>query len=764
MKKPLKITLIVLASIIGLLLLIEWIGSPIAKHVVQNHSEQWIGRKVSIGSLHVCPFIGSVRIKNLSCTDELLPPDSVAANPVGEFVRFDELYVRISLLRLIGKDVYLRKIHLTNFDINIWSDNNRFNFSDIPQRFSSSDTIQQEEPDTVPSRWTVDLNDIRLKGGHIAYADRRKNHQWDIENVNLTVPGLHFGNRQSDAGLSLDLPDNGGNLRLRGAYNMASNMYSLILDLTDIDLQQAEPLLKEYFNFHSLRALLSGHLLASGSLDDIMGVRVQGNADLHNVLLKDEDRDEVLSLNSLAVHINQVSPGPKVFNFDSITVDSLHLNFLRTKNYTTLSRLLDVPQDTAAAVADTIAKTNDAQPQQATATATAANSGKQPLVKVGKFQVKNTSVHYVDKTLFSRFTYDIRSINAKADNLTLNGDNHVLLRGQLPNGGSFLANFRGGIDFRHSTSRIVAILKNVQLKDLSPWVEYMFAYPVKSGTLSVTSDNTIRRGELDATEKIEIYDFKLGKKNNRLDAEMKSVPLKAGIDLMTDVNGKINMDIPITGDLSSPKFSLGKIIGRAIGNALLKATAAPFVAIAQAANKDVGDLTQILIEPLQPDFSLEQYKKLDAIAGMMNEHEELSLTLYQQFNLNDAVNEQAVFNLKKEYYLSERTDLPEGPLTLVDIDKIRAIKDNNSAFNAFIEPKVGKKGNLTKRAVNYYTTDSLQAQVLQQAERRNRFVLRYMTEQQHVDKKRLQAITAPQEELNTYKGKQRYEVRGEQEE
>ncbi len=747
MKKTLKIAVIVTGSILLLLLLIEFVGSPIAKVVVQNHSEQWIGRKVEIGGLHVCPFNGSVRIKNLHCTD---------AGSDNEFVGFRELYVRASLFRLIGKDVCLRRIHLTDFNVNIWSNDTCFNFSDIPQRFASNDAQQPQEPDTTPSSWTIDLNDIRLRGGKIAYQDRKRHNEWNIENVNLVVPGLHFDNQQSDAGLSLDLPDNGGNLRLRGAYNMSSNMYSVIFDLKDIDLTQAEPIVKEYLNIHSFHAWLSGHLLASGSLDNIMGVRVQGNAQIDNLELKDEDRDPVVTLRQMAVKLTEISPGPQVYNIDSVLVDSLHVNFTRAQNYTTLSRLFDVEESEEEQEVDTI-ETESAPP------ATQPTVSNQPTIKIKNFRLTSSSVNYVDKTLFSKFNYNIRGISASANNVNLTGDNHIVLRGLLPHGGSFLANWRGAVNMEKGNTRIVAMLKNVQLEDLSPWVEYMFAYPVKEGTLSVTSDNAIRKGVIDATEKIEIYNFKLGRKNNRLDAELKNVPLKAGINLMTDVNGKINLEVPITGDINSPKFSLGKIIGRAIGNALLKATAAPFVAIAAAANKDVGDLTQIQVDMLQPDFALEQYRKLDAIAQMMKEHEELTLSLYQQFNLQDAIQEKAVFNLKRAYYESQHTDLPPGPLTLVDIDRIRAIKDNNSGFAAFIEPMVGKKGGLQKRAVEYYTADSLQTQVLQDANQRNQFVVRYLTEQQGVNKHSVTAITAPVDELADYKGKSRYEIRGETE-
>ena len=62
--------------------------------------------------------------------------------------------------------------------------------------------------------------------------------------------------------------------------------------------------------------------------------------------------------------------------------------------------------------------------------------------------------------------------------------------------------------------------------------------------------------------------------------------------------------------------------------------------------------------------------------------------------------------------------------------------------------------------IQTYTADSLTTEVMRFADMRNRFVVRYLTEQQGVSKKQVEALTAPEDELMGYKGKSRYEVRG----
>ena len=745
MKKSFKTLLIILAAIATLLLVIRFVGSPIAKMVIEKNSERWIGRQVEIGSLSVSALTGNVRIKDLRVTDE---------NDTTTFASWDKLYVNISLIRLIGKHVYLRHIHLTDFDINVWNDGQRFNFSDLPRRFAPDDTTAVQ--DTTPSSWRISLNDIRLREGNISYEDKSRAQNWNFEHLRLDVPGLKFGAGQTDAGLRFELPDDAGSVTLRGAYNMQSNMYSLIADLKDIDLHFLLPVVQDQISAGGLDGWLEAHLVAHGSLDDVMGVQVQGNVNIESLELRDADKHTCAEIGKMALAVNNIVPKTMSMQFDSLVVDSMILNITRDKYGNTISKLLEAPEkpdsDSISQQPDTLQQSNEPASKQSVS----------PKLSIGKLLVRNSQVNYTDKTLFSKFNYKLRGIRISAQNLTMDGNNHIVLNSNMPGGGSMMLNWRGSLDYKKKDARVVAVLRNVQLEDLSPWTEYLFACSVNKGILSLTSDNTLHAGIIDGMQKIEIIDFKLGRRQNRLDAEFKSVPLKSAIALMTDLSGKILIEVPVQGDLSEPKFSLGKVIGRAIGNTLLKATAAPFVAMAQAQNIPISDLNQMQVDLIQPDLSLEQYKKLDIFAKMMQEQPNVTLKMIQQFNLKNAIEEQAVFNVKKAFYEQNNHDAI-GSLTLLDIEKIKKINNSDPQLKVFADNLLGKRGTLTNRAVNYYTADSLEIQVMQGAAQRNEVLIRYLTKQQNIKEKRLSIITDEKDNLEKYKGQNRYEVISEME-
>ena len=52
--------------------------------------------------------------------------------------------------------------------------------------------------------------------------------------------------------------------------------------------------------------------------------------------------------------------------------------------------------------------------------------------------------------------------------------------------------------------------------------------------------------------------------------------MKLAVALLKDRDGKIELDIPVSGDLNDPKFSVGGIILKVIVNLLVKAATSPF--------------------------------------------------------------------------------------------------------------------------------------------------------------------------------------------
>ena len=112
MKKLLRIVGIVLAALAALLILVflcgTLFGGCAARNYVNNHGEDLLGRKVNVDGVGVNLFTGHVKVKGLTVYED---------DGESTFAGFDTLDVGVSLLRMLGKTVYVRHLTLAGLDV-----------------------------------------------------------------------------------------------------------------------------------------------------------------------------------------------------------------------------------------------------------------------------------------------------------------------------------------------------------------------------------------------------------------------------------------------------------------------------------------------------------------------------------------------------------------------------------------------------------------------------------------------------------------------
>ncbi|MCQ2345195.1 MAG: DUF748 domain-containing protein [Paludibacteraceae bacterium] len=533
MNKCIKIILILAAVIIGLLLLIMAV-SPIAKHVVEKHSQDWIGRDVTVERIFINPFNGSVTIDGFACKEQ---------NRTTDFLAFQQLYVNAKLWKLLGKNVDLQHIHLTDFTGEVLNGDSCFNFTDIINRFSKD---SQEVTDTMPSKWHVALNDIRLINGKLVYIDVPRDKQWSIDNVNLQIPGLYFGPQQSNAGLQFNLPE-GGTVALTAGYVMTTRRYALTLNMDTVNTDIALPFIQESLPVSELGADLSGWIHIDGSLDNLKDMIATCDLRLDGLILPFVDKKMTIMA-------------------DTITVNMLN------------GRLLE-----HGFAADTI-------------------------------RVGLENLTYDDRSMAKPFTYTITSLSLSGDELKTGGEtNQIFLNAGLLHGGKLKVDYAGNLDLKNGQNAIFLKLTDTKVKDFSPFAESYMGYPLEDGVLAFQSTTAINCSRLNSSNLVNIDRMMVGNQMKPTDAPYKNIPLKLGVNMLKSSKGMIVMDLPITGDLSSPKFKLGQVIGRV----LLKVFFGPLMGLRDDRKMISGDEYGQMMELLGED-SVALIQAADTIAAVEN--------------------------------------------------------------------------------------------------------------------------------------------------
>jgi len=116
--------------------------------------------------------------------------------------------------------------------------------------------------------------------------------------------------------------------------------------------------------------------------------------------------------------------------------------------------------------------------------------------------------------------------------------------------------------------------KDIELSPMSPYSGKYAGYGIEKGKLSLDLKYHIEKRKLEAENKIFIDQFTFGEKVDSPSAT--KLPVKLAVALLKNRKGEIDLDIPVSGSLDDPKFSIFGIILKIILNLLAKAATSPF--------------------------------------------------------------------------------------------------------------------------------------------------------------------------------------------
>ena len=715
MKKWLKITLIIVCSILLLLIVALSLVAPVAKSYVNSHGKELVGRRINVERLRVNALAGRVRIYDLTLFEE----DDTTA-----FFAFDTLDVSVKLRKLLVDELFVRHITLAHPRVRVIQSGNRFNFSSIIDHFASD---EEKPDDTTSSDWRLGFYNIRLSEGEIFYADSRLGSEWDLKNLNLKVPGVYFdGSENTDAGLALQLAD-GGTLRTDASLNMDNNNFAVNVELEKFALSNVRAYLADFMNVGKVEGLLNADIDVKGNLSDIMKMDIGGTVNLSGVDIRDGGKERVLACNALDIAVNRINLDQNLFDVKSLTIDGLSSHFDVYENGSNFSRLFVGNEN------DNENENEDEKAAQAAGEAEAAAPSKPMQLRVGTFKINDAEFTYNDYTLPEAFSFPVKMLNVSADNLTTSGDNNARLFAQLPHGGTAMVRWHGNISDWKRNQNLVLNIKNLQLKDLSPYSVGYLAYPLTDGTFSFTSENSIRNSQLEGRNNLDLYNPMVGEKRKDVDAQVK-IPLKAALYVLKDKDDKVQFDIPVAGNIDSPEFSYMKIVWKTLGNLLVKVATSPFRAVSKALGVS-GNLEFIAFDPLQAQFNSEQYSTLNKMVEVLHYDTSIVVTFEPQINALASAKAQSLYLLKEEYYMSRHPEkantaiLPQAVL----FGEVSAITVKDTGFVAFLQTKgLGKRPtdkDVQRLAERLYPKDAAMSSLEIVAGYRNEFLKRFFAGQ-----------------------------------
>jgi uncharacterized protein involved in outer membrane biogenesis len=117
-------------------------------------------------------------------------------------------------------------------------------------------------------------------------------------------------------------------------------------------------------------------------------------------------------------------------------------------------------------------------------------------------------------------------------------------------------------------------MKDLDLSPATPYSGKYAGYTIEKGKLSFDLQYLIVKRKLDSKNNIFIDQFTFGDKVESPQAT--KLPVKLAVALLKDRKGEIRLDLPVSGSLDDPKFSVWGVILKILVNLISKAATSPF--------------------------------------------------------------------------------------------------------------------------------------------------------------------------------------------
>lgn len=228
------------------------------------------------------------------------------------------------------------------------------------------------------------------------------------------------------------------------------------------------------------------------------------------------------------------------------------------------------------------AKTDAAAAAQAPPAPAEAGAERRPLIRIGGIALERGNVNFTDNFIKPNYSANLTgvggTIGALASDSTapaelaiaakVDDDAPVEIKGRLnPLAPALFLDIAGSA-------------KGVDLPRFTPYSAKYAGYPITKGKLSLDVNYKVDGGKLEASNRLFLDQLTFGDRVESPSAT--KLPVLLAVALLKNSRGEIDINLPISGSLNDPEFSVGAIVVRLIVNLLVKAATAPFALLAAA--------------------------------------------------------------------------------------------------------------------------------------------------------------------------------------
>jgi uncharacterized protein involved in outer membrane biogenesis len=485
---------------------------------------------------------------------------------------------------------------------------------------NAPDAPAAEEPegpaDASDSPWQLALDRFAISNLDVALNDRSVKPTADtgLNAVTLEVlsinneSGASFPTTLSMAGL------HGGTIRLDGSViALPQPEFDFELSMGGLSLAAAHPYIKPLADVN----------LDSGTLS------INGH-------VRHDTSDPLLFTSDIVIAdflVTETDEGTRLGSWDKLSAEGVELSV--AKNALEISEVrFDKPYGDILIAADgsvnlgRVSKTEaDESAETVAAPDPASDAAPAMSITIGRVLIDDAAADFADESLPLPFAAKIDALNGSLSTISTGSvePSNVELEGKVDEYGLVrVTGFISPLAVADNTD-IAVVFENVGMPKFSAYTIPFAGREIASGKLDLDLGYEVKERKLAGENKIVLRDFELGDEVDHPGAM--SLPLGLAVALLKDPSGKIDIDLPVRGDLDDPEFGYGRVIGKALVNLIVKIVASPFALLGNLIGVEADELEYINFPPGRADLTPPEVERTQKIAEALALRPQLTLEI-----------------------------------------------------------------------------------------------------------------------------------------
>ncbi len=533
---------------------------------------------------------------------------------------------------------------------------------------STKEVKATDKPKEAEKAWLISIKQLFIDKYSVNVDDQTPSEPVTLNAQNLTLRGQNISTAKNSKGrlnLSLILNEK-GTISTTGTLGMDPLTADLKIDLKGIEVPPLQP----YFTDKVKITVIDGALSTAGSFSlkatdkKELKTTYKGEVSITNFSSIDQfNREDLLKFESLALSDLNVEVTPLSIDIKGISLTNFYTRVgINSEGKINLQEIMKTEESKTA--------TPSAPPQQKKDVPPSKEKESTKNIKIGEVTLQGGRIDFTDKSVKPEFFAKLSEIGGRISGLSAeeNTTADVELRAKLNDYAPL--EIIGKINPLREDLFVdlKARIKDLDLSPTTPYAGKYAGYNIEKGKLSFDLNYLIVKRKLESQNKIFIDQFTFGDKIESPHAT--KLPVKLAVALLKDRRGEIKLDLPVTGSLDDPKFSVWGIILKIIVNLIAKAATSPFSLLGAIVGGG-EELSYVEFDYGSTVISEPNVKKLETIAKALNDRPSLKMDIEGHVDLERDREGLKQFLFQRKFKAQKLNEMVKKGSPAIPVDEVK---------------------------------------------------------------------------------------------